>query len=166
MSPERRQSHSEYPSPLWGEGRSSSRDARFERRGESWVNEGRLQLLLRQRNRRRHAGLIAVDLGGVPLARGVLDEARVARAEDVLGPVAQADLELARHDDHELAPGRRMPVLEIAGRALAKGDLRGGEALPPLRRLGERDRLDVRLTIGARIESEQSHRCLPDWVRN
>src|SRR2546427_6774355 len=30
------------------------------------------------------------------------------------------------------------------------------------RSLGERDRLDVRLAISARIESEQSHRCLPD----
>src|SRR5207253_11508984 len=110
-----------HPSPRWGEGRV---------RGQF----GRVRLLLRQRNRRRHAGLIAVDLGGVPLARGVLDETRVARAEDVLGPVAQADLELAGHGDPDLAPGRRMPVLEIAGRAPARGDLRGRDTLPPPRR--------------------------------
>src|SRR3989442_14856378 len=48
---------------------------------------------LRQWNGRRHADLVAENARRVSLARRVLDESRVARAEHVLRAVAKADLE-------------------------------------------------------------------------
>src|SRR5436309_11915578 len=48
------------------------------------------------------------------LAGRVLDESRVARAEHVLGPVAQTDLELPGENDDELAARRGVPVDELA----------------------------------------------------
>src|SRR5712691_4528935 len=116
--------------------------------------------LLLQRNRRRQAGLVAVDSRRVPLSRRVLDQARVAGAEDVLRAVSQADLELAREDDDELPPRRRVPVDEAPNRIFPKGNLGRRQALDPVRGLGKRDRLDVRLAVRARVQSEQSHRCL------
>src|SRR5437867_3930998 len=82
----------------------------------------RAGLLAGQRDRRGHAGLIAVHPGGVSAAARILDEARVAGAEDVLGPVAQPDLELARQDDDELAAWSRMPVQRPADGVLAERD--------------------------------------------
>jgi len=48
---------------------------------------------VRQGNRRGEHGIVAEDARGVALAGRVLDEAGVAGAEDVLGAVAQPDLE-------------------------------------------------------------------------
>src|SRR5213593_2927522 len=92
---------------------------------------------LRERDRRRHAGVSAEDPRGVPPARRVLDQPGVARAEEVLSAVAQADLELAGEDDDELAARGRVPVEVLA------------------------DRLDARLAVGARVEPKRSHRGLP-----
>src|SRR2546430_16209539 len=64
-------------------------------------------------------------------------------SEDVLGAVAQADLELAGEDDDELATWGWMPVGVLAERPLAERDLRRRQALRPLRRPAEVDRLDV-----------------------
>ena len=57
-----------------------------------------------------HARLVAVHARGMSFARGVLDQSRVTGAEDVLGAVAEADLELTGKDDDELPARRRMPV--------------------------------------------------------
>src|SRR5712664_3429160 len=116
------------------------------------------------------ARLAAVHAGGVALAGDVLDQAGVARTEQVLRAVAQPDLELAREDDHELAPGRGMPVDEVADRALAERDLGGREPLGPGRRAGEIDRFDVGLAVAAGVEPECLHdglsRCrLVEWAR-
>src|ERR1700693_5391121 len=97
----------------------------------------------------------------MPLPRRVLEQARVARAEEMLGAVSQADLELAGEDDDELPLRRRMPVDETPDRVLPEGDLRRRQALAPIGRPGEWNRLDVRLAVSARVQSEQSHRCLP-----
>src|SRR5256712_4814016 len=130
-------------------------------RGANRILVAMLTSLLRQRDRRRHAGLVAQDSRGVALARRVLDQPGVAGAEDVLGAVAQADLELAGEDDDELAAWGRMPVEVLAERPLAERDLRRRQALRPLRHAPEVDRLDARLPIGARVESKRSHRSPP-----
>src|SRR5262245_52737852 len=96
----------------------------------------------------------AVHPCGVALARRVLDQARVAGAEDVLRAVAEPDLELAAQDDDELPPRRRMPVDEPTHGILAEADLRRRQPLHPVRVLAEVDRLDVRLPVGARVESK------------
>src|SRR5690242_3109794 len=93
-------------------------------------------------------------------AGGVLHQPRVAGTEQMLGAVAQADLELAGEDDHELAPWRGMPVDEVADRALAERDLGGGQAFGPGRGALEIDRFDVRLAVVTRVEPECLHRGL------
>jgi hypothetical protein len=120
--------------------------------------------MVAQRDGRRHARHGALDPRGVALARDVLDQPRVARAEDVRGAVAEADLELAGEDDDELAPRRGVPVDEVAHRALAERDLGGVEALGPLGRARDVDGLDVRVAVGTGIEAERSHRVLPEQV--
>ena len=89
---------------------------------------------LRQWDGRGHADLGAEDARRVPLARRVLDESGVARPEDVLGAVAEADLELPGKNDDELAARRRVPIEELAHRPLAERDLRRREPLQPVRR--------------------------------
>src|SRR5437016_9425130 len=130
-------------------------------RGANRILVAMLTSLLRQGDRRRHAGLVAQDSRGVALARRVLDQPGVAGAEDVLSAVAQADLELAGEDDDELAARGRVPVEVLADRPLAETDLRRRQPLRPLRRPAEVDRLDARLPIGTRVEPERSHRGLP-----
>src|SRR5947209_7539944 len=120
-------------------------------RGANRILVAMLTSRLRQRDRRRHANLVAEDSRGVALARRVLDQPGVAGAEDVLGAVAQADLELAGEDDDELAAWGRMPVEVLAERPLAEQDLRRCEALRPLQRLSRR----VRENVGSREPYEQ-----------
>src|SRR5262245_37408682 len=91
--------------------------------------------LSRKRNGRGQTRLIAVHARGVAPPRRVLDQPRVARAEDPLRAIAEPDLELARQDDDELPPGRRVPVDESPNRILTKRDLSGGEAFAPVRSL-------------------------------
>src|SRR5712691_2648947 len=98
---------------------------------------------LRERDRRRHAGSVAEDARRMPPARRVLDQPGVARAEDVLSAVAQADLELAGEHDDELAARGRVPVEVLADRPLAETDLRRREPLRPVRCPAEVDRLDA-----------------------
>src|SRR5207244_6005705 len=112
-------------------------------RGANKILVAMLTSLLRQRDRRRHANLVAQDSRGVALARRVLDQPGGAGAEDVLGAVAQADLELAGEDDDELAAWGRMPVDVLAERPLAERDMRSCEAIRALPRPAEVDRLDV-----------------------
>src|SRR2546422_622404 len=126
-------------------------------RGANRILVAMLTSLLRQRDRRRHANLATQDSRGVALARRVLDQPRVAGTEDVLPAVAQADLELAGEDDDELTPRGRMPVEVLADRPLAERDLRRRQTLRPLRRPGQVDRLDARLPVRARVESERLH---------
>src|SRR5712691_10910278 len=102
-------------------------------RGANRILVAMLTSLLRQRDRRRHANLVAQDSRGVALARRVLDQPGVAGA----------DLELAGEDDDELAAWGRMPVEVLAERPLAEQDLRRRQALRPLRRPAEVDRLDA-----------------------
>src|SRR5262245_27596185 len=116
--------------------------------------------LLRERNGRGQAGLIAHRARGVSLAGGVLHQAGVAGAEDVLGAIAEPDLQLAGEDDDELPARRGMPVERPAHRPLAERDLGGRQPLLPVRHLAELDRLDVRMPVAARVESERPHRCL------
>src|SRR6266436_8215014 len=115
---------------------------------------------LRQWNGRRHADLVAENARRVSLARRVLDESRVARAEHVLRAVAKADLELSGENDHELAARGRMPVEELAGGPLAERDLARGEPLQPVRLRLELDPFDVRLLIRARVHPKCAHRAL------
>src|SRR5207247_10891942 len=110
-------------------------------RGANRILVAMLTSLLRQRDRRRHANLAAQDSRGVALARHVLDQPGVAGAEDVLGAVAQADLELAGEEDDELATWGWMPVEVLAERPLAARELRRRQAIRPLRRPAEADRL-------------------------
>src|SRR5438874_12636666 len=107
------------------------------------------QLLVRQRDRRRHAGAVAEGPRGMPPAGRVLDEPGVTGAEDVLPAVAQADLELAGEEDDELAARGRVPVEVLADRPLPERDLRRRQPLRPLRCPAEIDRLDARLPVGA-----------------
>src|SRR5262249_15440887 len=97
---------------------------------------------LREWDRGRHDGLPADHARGVSLPGGVVDEAGVAGTEDVLGAIAQADLEPARQDDDELTARRRMPVEESPDRPYAERDLRGRPPVEPVRLLGDVDRLD------------------------
>src|SRR4026208_2033188 len=120
-----------------------------------------MALLLRERDSGGQTRCPAVDAGGMARAGGVLDQPRVAGAEEVLGAIAQPDLELAREDDHELPARRGMPVDEVADRALPKRNLGGREPLGPRRGSLEIDRLDVGLPVGAGVEPE----CLYDSPR-
>src|SRR5882724_1627341 len=88
--------------------------------------------LLGERNGRGHHGILADDARGVALAGGVLHETRIAGTEDVLGAVAQPDLELALQDHDELPPRRRVPVQEPPDRPDAERDLRGRQPLEPV----------------------------------
>src|SRR5512145_1880081 len=115
---------------------------------------------LRQRNGRRHADLVAENARRVTFARRVLDEPRVARAEDVLRAVAEADLELSGQNDDELAARRGMPVEELADRPLPKRDLAGRKPLEPVGLRLELDRLDVRLLVRARVQPVCPHHAL------
>src|SRR5262247_322530 len=115
---------------------------------------------LRQWNGRRHADLVAEHARGVPLARRVLDEPSITGTEHVLRAVAQADLELARENDHELTAGGRMPVQELAGRPFSERDLARGQTFQPVGLRLEIDLLDVRLLIGARVQPECPHHVL------
>src|SRR5262245_66266775 len=54
-----------------------------------------------------------------------------------------------------------MPVEELAHRPGAERDLRGGQSFRPVWGPSQVDRLDVRLAVSARVESERSHRGLP-----
>src|SRR4029453_17065303 len=137
--------------------------AAWERKG-SWSPWRSPRSLLLKGDRGRHARHVPVDFRGVPLPRGVLDEPGVTGAEDVLGSVAQPDLQLARENDHELPARRRMPVLEIPDRALPEGYLGGGQPLAPVRGLGQRDGLDMGLPVGAGIEPEQWRGGIPPRV--
>src|SRR5215212_1721129 len=71
---------------------------------------------LRERDRGGDAGLITVRGGRMTVTGDVLDEARITRAEDLLGSVSKAVLELPGNDDHKLAPRSRMPVLKVSNR--------------------------------------------------
>src|SRR5437660_3152522 len=121
---------------------------------------------LRQRNGRGHADLVAGDGRGVSLARRVLDEAGVPRAEYVLRAVAQTDLELPGEDDHELTARRGVPVEELPSGPLAKRDLARGKPLEPIGLRLEVDRLDVRLLIRARVQPKCPHRSLRRVIVN
>src|SRR5262245_59575592 len=96
------------------------------------VAMGSASSLLLERNGRRHARHVAVDFRRVPLARRVLDQPGIAGTEDVLGAVAESDLELARQDDDELPARRRVPVLEVPDRTFPERDLGRGEAFAPV----------------------------------
>ena len=61
----------------------------------------------------------------VPGTGCVLHQAGIAGPESPERAVAEADLELPPQDDDPLAPGRRVPVLKVAGRRLAEPG-RGG----------------------------------------
>src|SRR5215470_5587577 len=100
-------------------------------------------ILLRQRDGGREAWIVADHARGVALTGRVLDQTRVAGAEDVLGAVAEADLELNLEDDHELAPRCGVPVDELTTRPLAERDLRRAQPLGPLRLLAQIEGLDV-----------------------
>src|SRR5690348_17245769 len=102
-----------------------------------------------------------MDSRGVAAARRVLDQPRVTGAEDVLGPISQADLELAGENDDELAAGRRMPVEITADRILTKRDSGRRQTLSPFRGFRQINRLDVGFSIDARVEAERSHHVLP-----
>src|SRR6267143_72690 len=77
----------------------------------------------------------------------------------MLGAVAQANLELAREDDDELATRGWMPVLKSPWGLAAKGNVRGRQTSGPVWRLGQVDGLDVRLTVGTSVKSQCTHRC-------
>src|SRR5688500_9062075 len=102
-------------------------------------------------------GLVVGDTGGVAVARGVVGQARGAGAEHGLGAVAQPDLELARQDDHELPPRRRVPFAYPPPRPHAKPDLPRRQSLNPVAFLLDVDRLDAALAIRARVQPERSH---------
>src|SRR5205814_5039704 len=114
-----------------------------------------------ERDGRGHVRLGAEDARGVSLARRVLDESGVARPEDVLGAVTEADLELPGQNDDELAPRRRVPVEELPDRPFAERDLSGREPLEPVRLRLEVDLLDVRLLVGAGVQTERPHESIP-----
>src|SRR6266508_4108236 len=113
---------------------------------------------------RRSSDLVAENARRVALAGRVLNESRVARAEDVLGPVAQTDLELPGKNDDELAARRGVPVDELAHRPLAERDLIRRKPLQPVGLGLELDLLDVCLLVGARIQPECAHRALPFFL--
>src|SRR5512145_2453684 len=120
--------------------------------------------LLLEGNGGGEARLVAVDARGVPPPGGVLHEPRVAGAEDVLGSVAEPDLELTGKDDHELAPRGGMPVDEVADRALAERDLGGREPLGPRGRPRQINWLNVGLPVLAGVEPECLHGALAPAV--
>src|SRR5439155_3941004 len=114
-----------------------------------------------ERECRVHADLGAEDARSVSLARRLLDESGVARSEDVLGAVTEADLELTGQNDDALAPRRRVPVEELPDRPFAERDLSGREPLEPVRLRLEVDLLDVRLLVCSREQPERPHELLP-----
>src|SRR2546425_8960669 len=116
---------------------------------------------LGERDRDRDAGSVAEDARGVPPACRVLDQPGVARAEDALSAVAQADLELAGEHDDELAARGRVPVEVLADRPLAETDLRRRQPLRPLPCPAEVDQLEARRPVLTRGETGSSPPGLP-----
>ena len=94
---------------------------------------------------------------------GVMAPLQLASAQSTVSAdqevliVAQTNLELAGQDDHELPPRGGVPVLKVSRRALPERNLRGGQTLGPVGALGEGNRLDVGLAVGAGVEAEQGH---------
>src|SRR5712692_8576005 len=73
---------------------------------------------------------LAVDgLGEMALARRILDEDHLARADDPGFAVAGGNLHAGVEVDDVLAPRRGVPVEVVAGLHLAEDDAGGGQAL-------------------------------------
>src|SRR5574341_1095242 len=82
--------------------------------------------LLFQRYLNVKAGLVSHHAGDMSAAREVVRQHDIARAEAFLRAVADLDLGAAGKGDHVLTPRRRMPVLNLAGRADAEQDALSG----------------------------------------
>lgn len=82
--------------------------------------------VLFQRNLDVEAGLVSDDPGDVAPAREIVRQHDVPRTEAPLRAVSGLDLALARKSNHILAPRRRVPVLNLAGRAYAEQYAFGG----------------------------------------
>ena len=69
-------------------------------------------------DRHRQAGLLAERACGVATTGGVLYQARITGSESPERPIAEADFQLARENDHPLPARRRMPIDELLRRKL------------------------------------------------
>ena len=114
-------------------------------------------LLVRQRYRGGDARYVAVGAGGVAGTGGVLYQAGVARSKDVLRPVLQADLQLARKYDDELTPWGAMIVRIITHRCFTESDVGGCLRLGPVGRLGQVNVLDLGKALGVGEKSIGTH---------
>jgi hypothetical protein len=73
-----------------------------------------------QRNYRGYDRSGSDKPGGMPLARGILDQPRIAGSEASYRSIAEPDFEFTRYQDDVLPSRRGMPVDECAARLLSK----------------------------------------------
>ena len=99
------------------------------------------------------ARLAAYDARNVASTGCIIRQHDIAGAEAALGPVAEFDLSLAGKRDDILAPRRRMPVLDVAGRSVTKDDTLARLDLPDL----HLDLFEVRLAVFSGIKSRNLH---------
>ncbi len=99
--------------------------------------------------------------GGVTLSGGVLDQSGVPGPEDLLGPVAQANLQLSGQNDYELTSRSGMPIRRISHSRFPKDNVGCIPGLGPLRSLGKVNRVYVGLSVVAAVKSKGAHNISP-----
>src|SRR5713101_5227533 len=117
---------------------------------------------IRERNRDCDPRLVAHGPRRMALAGQVFGEDAFAGAESVYRAVAEADLDRALQRNHELAARRVMPVHEGARLDAAEDDAVGllhrRLFAHPARRKRDLEFFEVRLPVGSRVQTMDSHR--------
>src|SRR5262249_35499942 len=122
--------------------------------------------LLPQRHEHRHTRLGPDLPRRVPLPRQILGDQDVARAESAHRPVPNLDIDRAREREYGVAAGRVVPWvracrLETAHDDAAAGNQLGGLGLVTARLEFRHDLLEVRLTVGTGMDSDDGHGDIP-----
>jgi hypothetical protein len=86
-------------------------------------------------------------------AGGVICKKDIAGSKAPLGSIADLDFTLTGQVDHVLAPGRHMPILDIAGRRVTENDALSGLEFPNI----YVDFFKVRFTVRSAVDSYHFH---------
>jgi len=84
---------------------------------------------------------------------GVLYQARITWPESPECPIAEADFQLSREDDHPLPTRGGVPVDELLSGKFLQPNTRGGLDLPELRMVFWLQLLEVGFTISTGVQS-------------
>jgi hypothetical protein len=102
-------------------------------------------------------GFVAECACGVTTTGGILHQARITGPESPERPIAEADFQLSREDNHPLPTRGRMPIDELLGRELLQPNARCCLDLPELRMVLWLQLVDVGFTISTGIQPIYPH---------